>query len=66
MPYSALGVLGGEIAAQGLAAGWLSRRWLSWISTTGFRRFAVAGMFASGSLLLRQQRRVLLALFAPM
>ena len=73
LTYGAFGVLSADSAADGLAAGlgalcsiWLSRRWLAWVSTAGFRRFAVAAMFASGTLLLWQQRGILLALFAPM
>jgi uncharacterized membrane protein YfcA len=71
--YGAFGVLSAGSAAEGLAAGlgalcsiWLSRRWLTLVSTAGFRRFAVAAMFASGTLILWQQRGVLIALFAPM
>lgn len=73
LTYGAFGALSAEIAAEGLAAGvgallsiWLSRRWLTLVSTAGFRRFAVAAMFASGSLILWQQRGVLIALFVPM
>ncbi len=71
--YGALGALSASTTAEGLAAGagalcsiWLSRRWLTWVSTAGFRRFAIAAMFASGTLLLWQQRGQLLALFVPM
>jgi uncharacterized membrane protein YfcA len=71
--YGALGVLSTSSAAAGLAAGagalcsiWLSRRWLTLVSTARFRRFAVVAMFASGTLLLWQQRGTLIALFAPM
>ncbi len=71
--YGAFGVLSTSSAAAGLAAGagalcsiWLSRRWLTLVSTARFRRFAVLAMFASGTLLLWQQRGMLIALFAPM
>jgi uncharacterized membrane protein YfcA len=71
LTYAAFGVLSAETATLGLAAGtgalcsiWLSRRWLTLVSTARFRRFAVIAMFASGTLILWQQRGVLIALFA--
>lgn len=71
--YGAFGALSAETTAEGLAAGagalcsvWLSRRWLAFLSTGRFRRFAIAAMFASGALILWQQRAALVALVVPM
>jgi len=71
LTYGALGVLSADTAALGLAAGTgalcsvgLSRLWLSSLSTPAFRRFAIVAMFASGTVLLWQQRSLLIALFA--
>ena len=72
LAYGAFGALSADTAALGLAAGagalcsiWLSRRWLTWLSSATFRRFAVAAMFVSGTVLLWQQRSMLIALFVP-
>ncbi len=72
LTYGAFGALSVASIQAGLAAGlgalcsiWLSKRWLRLLGTKEFRRFAVAAMFASGTLLLWQQRGVLLALLAP-
>lgn len=72
LAYTAFGVVSRDIAASGLAAGagalcsvWLSRRWLPYVSTAAFRRFAIVAMFASGTLLLWQQRGLLVALLLP-
>jgi uncharacterized protein len=72
LTYSVLGALSTDVAALGLAAGagalcsiWLSRHWLTWVSTAAFRRFAIVAMFASGTVLLWQQRSLVIALFVP-
>lgn len=69
--YAAFGVLGTERLGEGLAAGagaiagiWCSNHLLPALDESRFRRFAVLVMFASGLVILWQQRTALIGLLA--